>query len=76
LRDALLPDGAARVPLPQYYVAAPPARQARLSGLTMLALGGIAFAVAHYANAELPPALQSMVDAARTLLVSALALFS
>jgi hypothetical protein len=40
----------------------------------MLILGAVAFTAAHYANAELPPALQSVVDGARTLFASALAL--
>jgi hypothetical protein len=71
---ALLPEAAARVPLPLHYEAVAARRPRRLSGITMLLLGGAAFAIAHYANAELPPALQSIVDAARTVLASALAL--
>jgi len=64
---ALLPPDAARVPLPLHYGVAAEPRPMRLSGLMMLILGGTAFAIAHYANADPPPAVRAVVEAAHVL---------
>lgn len=68
LLRAFLPAGAARAPLPLHYAAAAQARPARLSGWMMLALGGAAFAAAHYANADPPAPVRAALDGARVLL--------
>jgi len=62
---AFLPEHATSVPLPLHYGVAAEARPVRLSGWMMLVLGGAAFAVAHYANAELPVPVRVAIDGAR-----------
>ncbi len=64
----LLPEEAARVPLPLHYGVAADARPARLSGWMMLVLGGAAFAIAHYTNADPPAPVRAAIDGARVLL--------
>jgi serine/threonine protein kinase len=71
---AFLPEEAGRVPLPLHYGVAAEPKPARLSGLAMLILGAAAFAIAHYANAELPAPVQSAVDGAQVLLTRLIAL--
>jgi hypothetical protein len=60
--QVLLPARAAHTPMPLHYAPAPDGRPSRLSGGTMLVLGALAFAIAHYANADLPPPVQVVVD--------------
>ncbi len=65
LLGELVPAAAARTRLPLVFHPAPAPRPARVSGLLMLVLGALAFGVAHYANTEWPPVLQSAVDSLR-----------
>lgn len=70
LLEQLLPPGAARTPLPPWLDSERPPRRSNLSGLTLLLLGGAAFAVAYYAGRGLPAPLQGLLDQAMVLLAA------